>query len=56
MKKKALKNSSSHSLSQIPIESSLGHLAIGDIAFSAWRGIKKENNKSLREEDKKEEE
>lgn len=31
-------------LSNIPVESSLGLLAVGDIAFAAWRKIKKENN------------
>ena len=32
------------SLDKIPIESSLGLLAIGDIAFEAWRKVKIENN------------
>jgi len=31
--------------SEIPLESSLGFLAIGDIAFTAWREVKKANNK-----------
>ena len=31
-------------LSEIPLESSLGLLALGDIAFVAWREIKKSNN------------
>ncbi len=29
--------------SEIPIESSLGLLAIGDVAFTAWRDIKKKH-------------
>lgn len=29
------------SLSKIPVESNLGLLAYGDIAFAAWREIKK---------------
>jgi hypothetical protein len=28
----------------IPLNSSLGHLALGDIAFEAWRDLKKANN------------
>ena len=40
MKKKVIKMD----LSTIPLNSSLGHLAYGDIAFKAWRDIKKENN------------
>lgn len=32
-----------------PIESSLGHLAYGDIAFTKWRELKKEHNKKLNE-------
>lgn len=31
-------------LSEIPIDSSLGLLAYGDIAFTEWRKIKKEKN------------
>ena len=33
------------SLDQIPFDSSLGLLAIGDIAFEAWREVKKKHNK-----------
>lgn len=29
--------------SEIPVESSLGLLAIGDVAFMAWRDIKKKH-------------
>ncbi|MGJ8592005.1 MAG: hypothetical protein ACSHXF_05630 [Aquaticitalea sp.] len=31
--------------SNIPLESSLGLLAYGDIAFTAWRKIKRETSK-----------
>lgn len=31
-------------LSNIPIDSSLGLLAIGDVAFVEWRKLKKANN------------
>ena len=31
-------------LSNIPVDSSLGLLAIGDIAFTEWRKIKKTHN------------
>jgi|GEM_PF-2079194 len=31
-------------LSDIPLESSLGLLALGDVAFEAWREVKKEHN------------
>jgi hypothetical protein len=31
-------------LNNIPLDSSLGHLAIGDIAFEAWRELKKSKN------------
>lgn len=31
-------------LSDIPIDSSLGLLALGDVAFEAWRKVKKTNN------------
>ena len=37
------------SLSEIPVESSLGLLAYGDIAFKAWREIKKNNNEENKE-------
>jgi len=30
--------------SNLPISSSLGYLAYGDLAFTAWRKIKKEHN------------
>lgn len=34
-------------VSEIPLESNLGLLAYGDIAFEAWRELKKQsNNKS----------
>ena len=29
----------------VPLESSLGWLAVGDIAFEAWRETKKQHNK-----------
>jgi len=32
-----------------PIDSSLGHLAYGDLAFAKWREVKKEHNKKLNE-------
>jgi hypothetical protein len=31
-------------LSNIPLDSSLGHLAIGDVAFLEWRKIKTAHN------------
>ncbi|WP_343768134.1 hypothetical protein [Gangjinia marincola] len=31
----------------IPIESSLGHLAYGDLIFERWRALKKKNNKDI---------
>ena len=31
--------------SEIPLESNLGLLAYGDIAFTAWRKLKKESKK-----------
>jgi len=40
-------------LNNIPLDSSLGHLAIGDIAFEAWRKMKQENNKEQNKEKKK---
>lgn len=30
--------------SNMPLTSSLGHLAYGDLAFTAWRKLKKEHN------------
>ncbi|MBT8263492.1 MAG: hypothetical protein KJO05_11760 [Bacteroidia bacterium] len=30
--------------SNMPLSSSLGHLAYGDLAFTAWRKLKKEHN------------
>ncbi|MBT8182873.1 MAG: hypothetical protein KJO53_14930 [Eudoraea sp.] len=38
--------------SNMPLSSSLGHLAYGDLAFTAWRKIKKEHN--LNQENEKE--
>ncbi|MCW5520050.1 hypothetical protein J1N09_09385 [Aureitalea sp. L0-47] len=38
--------------SNMPLSSSLGHLAYGDLAFTAWRKLKKEQN--LNEEYEKE--
>lgn len=38
--------------SKIPVSSSLGHLAYGDLAFTAWRKIKLEKN--LKREDEEE--
>jgi len=35
----------------MPLLSSLGHLAHGDVAFTAWRKLKKEEN--AKEEQKK---
>ena len=37
-------------LSEIPLNSSLGLLAFGDIAFTAWREAKKKHNESKNEE------
>jgi len=37
--------------SEIPMDSSLGLLAFGDLAFTAWRRIKKESQK--KDNDKK---
>ncbi len=37
--------------SKIPIDSSLGLLAYGDIAFTAWRKLKKDLNKRKNEEE-----
>ena len=34
----------------MPLSSSLGHLAYGDLAFSAWRKIKKEQNEKKEHE------
>ena len=48
MKKKVIKMD----MSKIPLNSSLGHLAYGDIAFTAWREIKKENNLKVGNEEK----
>jgi len=36
-------------ISKIPLNSSLGLLAYGDIAFKAWRELKKEYNKKENE-------
>lgn len=33
-------------ISRIPIDSSLGLLAYGDIAFTAWRKLKQENQRA----------
>lgn len=33
-------------LSQITLDGSLGLLALGDVAFTAWRKVKKEHNAS----------
>tara|TARA_A100000171_G_scaffold52284_1_gene69925 strand:+ start:11150 stop:11296 length:147 start_codon:yes stop_codon:yes gene_type:complete len=38
--------------SKMPISSSLGHLAYGDLAFTAWRKIKKEKNRNIEDEEK----
>ena len=38
--------------SKIPLNGSLGLLAFGDIAFTAWREIKKENNLKVGNEEK----
>jgi hypothetical protein len=38
--------------SNMPLTSSLGHLAYGDLAFTAWRKLKKEQN--LNKENEKE--
>ncbi|MEZ4801812.1 MAG: hypothetical protein R2797_03500 [Gelidibacter sp.] len=34
------------SISRIPLESNLGLLAYGDIAFSAWRDLKRKSKKA----------
>ncbi len=41
--------------SKIPLSSSLGYLAFGDIAFTAWRKRKKEANKKRDTKEKNEE-
>lgn len=38
------KNYKNIDFSNMPLSSSLGHLAYGDLAFTAWRKLKKENN------------
>nr|WP_321235880.1 hypothetical protein [uncultured Psychroserpens sp.] len=47
MKKKPLNSESKIVInaSDIPLESSLGLLAYGDIAFEAWRELKKQSRK-----------
>lgn len=35
---------------QVPLSSSLGHLAFGDIAFRAWRKVKKEHAEQIKKE------
>ncbi|WP_323788396.1 hypothetical protein [Psychroserpens sp.] len=40
------------SVSDIPLESNLGLLAYGDIAFVAWRELKKQSKKDLLDEEK----
>ncbi|WP_299763581.1 hypothetical protein [uncultured Dokdonia sp.] len=40
MENKELGKKMKVSLSNMPIDSSLGHLAIGDIAFVEWRKLK----------------
>ena len=37
--------------SDIPLDSSLGLLAFGDIAFEAWRKLKKRNKKADKNEE-----
>lgn len=39
-------------VSDIPLESNLGLLAYGDIAFEAWRELKKQSKKDLLDEEK----
>ncbi len=41
--------------SNMPITSSLGHLAYGDLAFKAWRKIKVNSNREKIEENGNEE-
>jgi hypothetical protein len=36
--------------SNMPLSSSLGHLAYGDLAFIAWRKLKKEHNLNIEDE------
>lgn len=38
-------------ISQIPVNGSLGLLAYGDIAFTAWRKIKQKSTKNSDEEE-----
>ena len=38
-------------LLNVPLSSSLGHLAYGDLAFTAWRELKKKQNKKERDEE-----
>lgn len=38
-------------ISQIPVDGSLGLLAYGDIAFTAWRKIKQESAKNRNEKE-----
>ncbi|WP_432412875.1 hypothetical protein [Rasiella sp. SM2506] len=47
-----IKKKSKIDFSNMPISSSLGHLAYGDLAFTAWRKIKFEKN-SKNEDEKK---
>jgi hypothetical protein len=43
------KKNNTINLENFPINSSLGHLAYGDLAFAKWREIKKEHNRKLNE-------
>jgi hypothetical protein len=36
---------------QVPLESSLGHLAYGDLAFKAWRKLKIESRQKTTDEE-----
>ncbi|MDA9276849.1 hypothetical protein N9P56_00565 [Flavobacteriaceae bacterium] len=38
--------------SKMPVSSSLGHLAYGDLAFTAWRKIKVDKNLTKHNEEK----
>jgi hypothetical protein len=50
MKKKIMKIA----FSKIPLSSSLGLLAFGDLAFTAWRKAKKEHKEKVDGENEKE--
>lgn len=44
--KKKIENNVTVTPEEVPLDSSLGWLAVGDIAFTAWREKKKQFNKT----------